>query len=68
MARIFYSQAREADKAFARRLHADLTSTGFTAGSDRVCLPSRQLAFYQEIRAAIAAWDRLVPGLARLAL
>jgi len=35
---------READEAFARRLHADLTSTGFTAGSDHVCLPSRQLA------------------------
>jgi hypothetical protein len=62
MTRNFLSRAREADKTYARRLHADLTSAGFVAWFDRESMPSRGHTFRQEIRDAIAArdWSLLV--------
>jgi hypothetical protein len=33
---------------------------GLTCGSDHICLPSRRRTFYQEIRDAIEARERLV--------
>lgn len=56
MTSIFLFYAWDDDKAFVRRLRADLTRAGF----DRVCMPSRQLTFHQEIRDAIAVRDRLL--------
>ena len=60
MTSIFLSYARGDDEAFVRRLYAGLTAAGFSVWFDRVSMPARQLAFYQEIRDAIAACDRLV--------
>jgi hypothetical protein len=60
MTSIFLSYARDDDEAFVRRLYADLTKAGFDVWFDRVSMPSRQLTFYQEIRDAIAARDRLL--------
>ena len=61
MTRIFLSQAREADKTFAHRLHADLAHAGFDVWFDRVSMPSRQLTFHREIRDAIVARERRLP-------
>jgi hypothetical protein len=60
MTSIFLSYARDDDEAFVHRLHADLTHAGFDVWFDRISMPSRQLTFYQEIRDAIAARDRLL--------
>lgn len=59
-ARVFLSYARDDDEAFVRRLYNDLTAEGFDVWFDRVSMPSRQLTFFQEIRDAIAARDRLL--------
>jgi len=58
LAFLFY--ARDDDELFVRWLHKDLLKAGFDVWFDRVSMPSRQLTFYQEIRDAIAARDRLV--------
>jgi hypothetical protein len=60
MTKVFLSYGRNDDEAFARRLDADLTKTGFDVWFDRVSMPARQLTFHQEIRDAIAARDRLL--------
>jgi hypothetical protein len=60
IATLFLSYARGDDEAFVRRLYDDLTKANFDVWFDRVSMPSRQLTFYQEIRDAIAARDRLV--------
>ena len=60
MISLFLSYARGDDELFARRLYQDLTARGFPVWFDRVSMPSRQLTFYQEIRDAIAARDRLL--------
>ena len=58
--RLFLSYARGDDEPFVWRLHRDLTAAGFDVWFDRVSMPSRNLAFHQEIRDAIAAHERLV--------
>ncbi len=58
--RVFLSYARGDDEAFVRRLYDDLTARGFEVWFDRVSMPARELTFYQEIRDAVAACDRLV--------
>jgi TIR domain len=58
-ARSFLSYARGDDEPFVRRLYEDLTAKGFEVWFDRVS-PSRLLTFYQEIRDAVAARDRLL--------
>jgi len=60
MTSIFLFYARDGDKAFVRRLRADLTKAGFDVWFDRVSMPSRQITFHQEIRDAIAVLDRLL--------
>lgn len=60
MTTIFLSYARGDDEPFVRRLYEDLTAHGFDVWFDRVSMPSRQLTFFQEIRDAIAARDRLL--------
>lgn len=60
MTSIFLSYARGDDEGFVRKLYHDLSARGFDVWFDRVCMPSRQLTFYQEIRDAIAARDRLL--------
>ena len=60
MASVFLSYARGDDGRFVRRLYRDLRKAGFDVWFDMVSMPSRQLTFYQEIRDAIAAADRLV--------
>jgi WD40 repeat protein len=60
MTSIFLSYARGDDKRFVRRLYQRLKNARFDVWFDRVSMPSRQLTFYQEIRDAIAASDRLV--------
>jgi len=60
MTSIFHFYARDDDKAFVRRLRADLTRAGFDVWFDRVCMPSRQLTFNQETRDAIAVHGRLL--------
>jgi hypothetical protein len=60
MTSVFLSYARGDDEPFVRRLYEHLTKSGFSVWLDRVSMPSRQLTFYQEIRDAIAARDRLV--------
>ena len=60
MTSIFLSYARDDDERFVRRLYERLKNAGFDVWFDRVSMPSRQLTFYQEIRDAIAALDRLV--------
>jgi WD40 repeat protein len=60
MTSIFLSYARGDDEPFVWRLYERLTKSGLTVWFDRVSMPSRQLTFYQEIRDAIAARDRLV--------
>src|SRR2546423_1783173 len=57
---VFLSYARGDDEPFVRRLHDHLTERGFAVWFDRVSMPSRELTFYQEIRDAIAARNRLV--------
>jgi WD40 repeat protein len=58
--KLFLSYARDDDEAFVRQLYDGLTKANFDVWFDRVSMPSRQLTFYQEIRDAIAARDRLV--------
>lgn len=60
MSTIFLSYARGDDEPFVRRLYDDLTAQGFDVWFDRVSMPSRQLTFFQEIRDAIAARERLL--------
>ena len=60
MTSIFLSYARDDDEPFVRRLYDRLTNARFDVWFDRVSMPSRQLTFYQEIRDAISASDRLV--------
>jgi WD40 repeat protein len=60
MTSIFLSYARHDDEPFVHRLHADLAKAGFDVWFDRVSMPSRQLAFHQEIRDAIATRERLL--------
>ena len=67
MVRLFLSYARGDDgepfdpaRSFVARLHRDLTGAGFEVWFDRVCMPSRNLTFHQEIREAVSACDRLV--------
>lgn len=60
MTTIFLSYARGDDEPFVRRLYDDLKTHGFDVWFDRVSMPSRQLTFFQEIRDAIAAHDRLL--------
>jgi hypothetical protein len=67
MSRVFLSYARGDDgepfdpaTSFVARLHRDLTDRGFRVWFDRVNMPSRNLAFHQEIRDAVQACDRLV--------
>jgi WD40 repeat protein len=57
---IFVSYARGDDEPFVWRLYERLKAAGFNVWFDRVSMPSRELSFYQEIRDAIAACDRLV--------
>ncbi|MBP7828686.1 MAG: TIR domain-containing protein [Kiritimatiellae bacterium] len=60
-ARVFLSYARGDDEAFVRRLHADLTASGFEVWFDRESLLSRGLTFHQEIKDAIRTEvDRIV--------
>ena len=47
-------------RALCPPAHDRLTLAGFCVCFDRVSMPSRQFAFYQEIRDAIADCDRLV--------
>ena len=59
--RIFLSYARDDDETFVKRLHADLTATGFTVWFDRESLMSRGLTFHHEIKDAIRTEvDRVV--------
>jgi TIR domain len=60
MIKVFLSYARGDDEPFVRRLYDDLKAHGFDVWFDRVSMPSRQLTFFQEIRDAIAARDRLL--------
>ena len=60
MTSIFLSYARDDDEPFVRRLYDRLTNARFDVWFERVSMPSRQLTFYQEIRDAISASDRLV--------
>jgi hypothetical protein len=60
MSGIFLSYPRGDDEPFVERLYQALRSRGFEVWWDRVSMPSRRLTFYQEIRDAIAARDRLV--------
>ncbi len=60
MTTIFLSYARGDDEPFVRRLYNDLVLVGFEVWFDRVSMPSRQLTFFQEIRDAVAARDRLL--------
>jgi hypothetical protein len=57
MTSIFLSYTRDDDEAFVRRLREDLISAGFEVWFDRVCMPSRQLTFHQEIHDDLAARD-----------
>jgi hypothetical protein len=58
--RIFVSYARSDDEPFVKRLYSDLVKAGFDIWFDRVSMPARSLTFYQEIRDAIAARERLI--------
>ena len=58
--RLFLSYARDDDEPFVARLHAALVAAGFDVWFDRVSMPARGLAFYQEIRDAVTACDRLI--------
>ncbi len=67
MTKIFLSYARGDDgepfapgSSFVARLYRDLRHAGFDVWFDRVCMPSRNLTFLQEIRDVIASCDRLV--------
>jgi hypothetical protein len=62
MRTIFLSSARGDDEPFVRRLYDDLTVHGFDVWFDRVSMPSRQFTFFQEIRDASAARERLDSG------
>ena len=65
---VFLSYARadddpnydDATKSFMRRLSTALTAGGFGVWWDRVSLPSRSLAFTQEIEDAIRACERFI--------
>ncbi len=65
---VFLSYARADDhpdyddpaKSFMRRLYNALTEAGFAVWWDRVSLPSRSLAFTQEIETAIRTCQRFV--------
>jgi WD40 repeat protein len=57
---VFISYAREDDEPFAKRLHKDLTRSGFKVWWDRASLRTRQLPFRQEIADAIRSHDRLI--------
>jgi hypothetical protein len=56
---IFLSYGRSDDEPFVRRLYERLKRAGLDVWFDRVSMPSRQLTFFQEIRDAISASDRL---------
>ena len=60
MTSIFLSYARRDDDPFVARLHAHLCAQGFDVWWDKKCMPSRALAFAEEIRDAIHQHDRLV--------
>lgn len=60
MTSVFLSYARGDDEPFLRRLYDDLTTHGLHVWFDRISMPSRELAFLQEIRDAIAAHQRLL--------
>ena len=60
MTTIFLSYSRGDDEPFVKRLYEDLSARGFDVWFDRVSMPSRQLTFFQEIRDAIAAHERLL--------
>src|SRR5262245_1429591 len=57
---VFVSYARGDDEPFVARLAGDLRVAGFDVWFDRADMPSRGLAFHQEIRDTIAARARLV--------
>lgn len=67
-AKIFMSYGRGDDDpnyndpklSFMRRLYNDLVKAGYDVWWDRESLPSRALAFLQEIRDAIAVSDRVI--------
>jgi WD40 repeat protein len=59
--RLFISYAREDDEPFVKRLHEELAKNNrFEVWLDRSDMPSRGLAFTQEIRTAIDESDRLL--------
>ncbi len=60
MTSIFLSYARGDDEPFVERLYHALLAHRFDVWWDRVSMPSRRLTFHQEIRAAVAAHERLV--------
>jgi len=61
LARVFLSYAREDDKPFVERLHADLTKAGFTVWFDRESLISRGLPSIKRSRTPSATEvDRVV--------
>jgi WD40 repeat protein len=57
---VFISYAWEDDKPFVRRLHKDLTRSGFEVWWDRTSLTWDQRPFRQEIAGAICSHDRLI--------